>query len=78
MEYNKYIHCMHSVHENVAHSQINTKLWKRIRATPCFFYFLFVDFNLGKIDFNLGKIDFNLGQTDFTLGKIDFKLGKST
>ena len=31
------------------------RLRKRIRATPCFIYFLFVDFNLGKIVFQLEK-----------------------
>ena len=36
------------------------KLRKRIRATPCLFYFLFVDFKLGKIDFRLIlKYNFN-------------------
>ena len=32
-----------------------SNLRKRIRATPCFIYFLFVDFNLGKIDFKTRK-----------------------
>ena len=42
-------------------------LRKRIRATPCFFNFLFVDFNLGKIDFYLGKIYFKIGKIEFKL-----------
>ena len=58
--------------------ELHVTEYVRIRATPCFIYFLFVDFNLGKIDFNLGKIDFPRLKSIFPKLKSIFPRLKST